>query len=243
MERAWALFRRAPRTGAATLLVASLEHEFDLLAVANLGDCGAVVVRDQAAPAAAAPAGRAGAAQAGQTLSALAAAPAPAAPATPSNYEVVFRSGQTMHGFNRPFSLGWTPVEADAARFDAPTAADVSRFPLRPGDVVVFASDGLFDNMEEEEVVGIVGAWAREGVAPARAAVAAASVAAGAAGASAAAAPFLRGLASRLALRAKELSQMRDRDSPFAKLAKDHDQPWKHGGRPDDVMVVAALVL
>lgn len=50
-------------------------------------------------------------------------------------------------------------------------------------------------------------------------------------------------LARALASAAAERSVQRDRDGPFARLAKDADVLWTKGGRPDDVCVVVALVL
>jgi protein phosphatase PTC7 len=48
-------------------------------------------------------------------------------------------------------------------------------------------------------------------------------------------------LARVLVDRARELSMDRDRDSPFALLAKDNGILWR-GGMPDDTTVVVARV-
>lgn len=52
-----------------------------------------------------------------------------------------------LRGFNRPFQLGWAPGDED--RFETPAQAEILRVPVELGDVVVCASDGLFDNLTE----------------------------------------------------------------------------------------------
>ncbi|KAK4188530.1 protein phosphatase 2C 7, mitochondrial [Podospora australis] len=79
------------------------------------------------------------------------------------------------HAFNTPFQLSVVPaiMLMRAAAFggaqlmDQPKDAEVTRHGLRHGDVVVFASDGLWDNLFEQDILRIVsrtmtkaGAWA-----------------------------------------------------------------------------------
>jgi hypothetical protein len=49
-------------------------------------------------------------------------------------------------------------------------------------------------------------------------------------------------LALRLVTRARQQSLDSARDGPFARAAKDNDICWKHGGRPDDVTVLVAVL-
>jgi protein phosphatase PTC7 len=48
-------------------------------------------------------------------------------------------------------------------------------------------------------------------------------------------------LAKRIVMKARELSLDKNRDSPFAVLAKENDIMWG-GGMPDDTTVVVARV-
>ena len=110
--------------------------------------------------------------------------------------------------------------------------ASLVRVPVRPGDILVLATDGLFDNMTEEQVVQVVQDDADSDLSSLGADKSAADAAAGRLGA----------LARRLAHRARELSLDTDVDSPFAVLAKDNDICWG-GGRPDDTTVIVARVV
>ena len=90
------------------------------------------------------------------------------------------------------------------------------RVPVKSGDVVVLATDGLFDNMPEQQVLDVL-----------------AECGPGAA---------VEELARRLAHRAQELSLDNETDSPFAVLAKDNDICWG-GGRPDDITVIVSRII
>jgi protein phosphatase PTC7 len=68
------------------------------------------------------------------------------------------------HAFNTPYQLSIVPekVLAQAAAFggeqlrDFPKDANVSQHELRHGDVLVFASDGVWDNLSSQEILKIV---------------------------------------------------------------------------------------
>ena len=69
-----------------------------------------------------------------------------------STYHVAFRSPQQLRAFNAPFQLGRAPdMEAGEpdGRFETPHDAALVRVPIKGGDLVVLATDGLFDNMPE----------------------------------------------------------------------------------------------
>lgn len=82
---------------------------------------------------------------------------------------------------------------------------------------MILATDGLFDNMDLDEIVAEVATWERSGSAPVGA------------------------LAEQLVQKARLLSLDKNRDSPFALLAKENDIMWG-GGMPDDTTVVVARV-
>ena len=87
--------------------------------------------------------------------------------------------------------------------------------PLLAGDVVVLATDGLFDNVTGDEVLRVaVDALAETNS---------------------------TSIAQRILERAHAHSLDRERDSPFALLAKENMILWRYGGRPDDITVLGAL--
>jgi protein phosphatase PTC7 len=64
--------------------------------------------------------------------------------------QIRYRSPQQEHSFGHPYQLG----HHDAA--DEPEDAMLTTMPVYPGDVIVVGSDGLFDNLHDEEIVEIV---------------------------------------------------------------------------------------
>ncbi|ORZ17918.1 phosphatase 2C-like domain-containing protein [Absidia repens] len=79
----------------------------DELRVANLGDCGISVIRQ-------------------------------------NNY--IFRSEEQQHSFNFPYQLG-------TASFDSPMDAQQFTIKVEEGDIMILASDGLFDNLYDDEIM------------------------------------------------------------------------------------------
>ena len=86
----------------------------------------------------------------------------PGAASSSHHHFVAFRSPQQLRAFNAPFQLGrYVDEEGGAApelddRFETPSDAALVRVPIRPGDVIVLATDGLFDNMPEPDVLSIL---------------------------------------------------------------------------------------
>ncbi|KAJ8609296.1 hypothetical protein MRB53_039171 [Persea americana] len=74
-----------------------------------------------------------------------------------------YSTAQT-HAFNTPFQLSKTPHEIlmQAAMFggmplnDSPDRADISDHQLQHGDIVVFATDGVWDNLSSQDILAIV---------------------------------------------------------------------------------------
>lgn len=87
-----------------------------------------------------------------------------------------------------------------------------------PGDVIIMATDGLFDNMDLDEIVKEVHLWEQGDTVS-----------------------DVGALAQQLVEKARLLSLDKSRDSPFALLAKENDIMWG-GGMPDDTSVVVARV-
>eukprot|EP00434_Breviolum_minutum_P036634 symbB.v1.2.032466.t1/scaffold3902.1/size48539/2 len=132
---------------------------------------------------------------------------------------VVFRSCDQTHYFNCPYQLGSgnAPVEAP----------DFIRVRVRTGDLVVAATDGVFDNLFDHQVQAIVAqqlgkAWSK----------------------GAPVAPHLNGLATSIAKQAQRIGQQEDHKdiiTPFALAAHSEGLSFR-GGKLDDTTVVVGLV-
>jgi hypothetical protein len=103
----------------------------------------------------------------------------------------------------------------------------LASIPLHANDIVLFASDGLFDNMDLDDIVEMVTEWELEFYGPDAVPVA---------NANGKNPPQV--LAERLTHKARVLSMDTTRDSPFSLLAKDNDIMWNLGGKPDDTVVI-----
>lgn len=62
--------------------------------------------------------------------------------------KVVHRSHEQQHYFNAPFQLS-LPLNDESSRFlsDSPDTAETTSFEVQEGDLIIVATDGLFDNM------------------------------------------------------------------------------------------------
>uniref|UniRef100_A0A7S1FV43 Protein phosphatase n=1 Tax=Corethron hystrix TaxID=216773 RepID=A0A7S1FV43_9STRA len=169
-------------------------------------------------------------------------------PLRQSDLRVTFVSAQQLRSFNHPFQLGWTGREVawsedDETSFRRASESCCSSVQVRRGDVVLLATDGLFDNVEIDDIVDIVLEWeerhgfVEDGNATGRTD------------------RWLRGnskraeslravpeLAQQLCQRARENSLDGAKDSPFAILAKENDIMWS-GGMPDDCTVIAMHIV
>lgn len=68
--------------------------------------------------------------------------------------EVVARSRPQQHYFDCPLQLGCHPTYVDAT--DTARDADVTEVALQDGDIIVCATDGVWDNCFESDVVQLV---------------------------------------------------------------------------------------
>ncbi|RYO91329.1 hypothetical protein DL766_002000 [Monosporascus sp. MC13-8B] len=161
------------------------------------------------------------------------------------------------HAFNTPYQLSIVPASmlARAAAFggaqlcDYPKDADLTRHNLKHGDILIFASDGVWDNLFNQDILRISsrlmigsGAWRTsdgggirvvDNLAPYTQAEESAQR------------PMT--LQSALALEitgaAKAASTNRRVDGPFAKeVQKYYPQENWHGGKIDDICVVVVVV-
>jgi len=163
------------------------------------------------------------------------------------------------HAFNTPFQLSVVPPSmllraaafGGAQLMDQPRDAEVTRHRLRHGDVLVFASDGLWDNLFNQDVLRIVsktmaraGAWASTERGVQVAPDLRPYTTLGETETPASTHPTLQSmLATEIVRAAKSASVNRKLDGPFAKEVKKYypHEVWR-GGKEDDICTVVVLV-
>ncbi|MQL82763.1 hypothetical protein Taro_015244, partial [Colocasia esculenta] len=122
----------------------------------------------------------------------------------------VFQSPSQQHSFNLPFQL-------ESGNFsDLPSAGEVFTLSVAPGDVIVAGTDGLFDNLYNDEVTTVVADAIRDGLGP-------------------------QVTAQRIAALARQRAQDRKRQTPFSTAAQDAGY-WYNGGKLDDITVVVSYI-
>ncbi len=149
-----------------------------------------------------------------------------------SDLRVAFVSQQQLKSFNHPFQLGWTGEEVvgEDSSFKTADECCTSSIHIRRGDIIILATDGLFDNVELEDITKIALEWEQKN-------------------------EFIHGgdiasrekrwkegssmtlesaktigvLAKTLVEKARENSLNNSIDSPFAILAKENDIMWSGG--------------
>mmetsp|Transcript_11765 Transcript_11765/g.20698 ORF Transcript_11765/g.20698 Transcript_11765/m.20698 type:complete len:647 (+) Transcript_11765:165-2105(+) len=162
-----------------------------------------------------------------------------------SDLRIAFVSQQQLKSFNHPYQMGWTGEEIVENNSSFKQASDscTSSVHILRGDMIIMATDGLFDNVDIEDIASIALQWEQEsgffdggGIATrnkrwasgdSRTDISAQSI---------------PKLADILCQKARENSLDNTIDSPFAMLAKENDIMWS-GGMPDDCTVVAMHVV
>ncbi|CAM9704782.1 unnamed protein product, partial [Phaeothamnion confervicola] len=213
LSAAWEMTVGEKVIGSSTACVATLDYELDQLTFSNIGDNGVVVLRHIDSDVA-------GYMREKQTPRHL----------RRSDLRLAFISQQQLRSFNLPYQFGYTNVPADQGNFETPRDAVNTSVPVAPGDIIVIATDGLYDNMELDELCSLALDWEYKWFGGPMRGLEEHNNAA------------VTDLAEILAKRARELSLDSTRDSPFALLAKENDIMWG-GGMPDDVTVVCLRVI
>jgi len=169
-----------------------------------------------------------------------------------------FTQPQT-HAFNTPYQLSKTPQRmlvqmavfgGPSALSDLPKESSVTHHKARHGDVLVFATDGVWDNLSPQDALGIVsrhmvdlGAWVeKDGTLEVGHDLA--KLVQADATRKADKSSLQAKVAFAIAKEAKETGLNTRRDGPFAKEVQKYypGENW-HGGKPDDIAVVIAVVL
>ncbi|CAG9102395.1 hypothetical protein JYU34_022802 [Plutella xylostella] len=133
---------------------------------------------------------------------------------------VLRRSREQQHYFNTPYQLSLPPPGHDRnVLSDSPESAERSEFPVESGDVILVATDGVFDNVPEGVLAGELRRAAELADQPAR----------------------LQAVANSIAWMARNLSFDGCYMSPFAKSARQNGID-AIGGKPDDITVLLAIV-
>lgn len=133
---------------------------------------------------------------------------------------IVCRSMEQQHQFNTPYQLAVPPPgHALNVLTDGPECAALLQFDVECGDIVLLATDGVYDNVPDEMLLHMLSPAC--GIAdPVK----------------------LQMYANSVALMARSLSFSPTYDSPFSQHAKRHniDAP---GGKPDDITIILASVI
>lgn len=133
---------------------------------------------------------------------------------------VLHRSSEQQHYFNTPYQLSLPPPGHDHnVLSDRPESADTFEFPVEAGDVILVATDGVFDNVPEPVLLSEL--TRAQGLGPDSEA--------------------LQAVANSIAWMARNLSFDGYYMSPFARSARQNGID-AIGGKPDDITVLLATV-
>lgn len=118
-------------TGSSTACLASIDPISKVCSILNLGDSGAMILRP--------------------TWS--------TSDGTKPFFtlEIVFQTEPQCHSFNYPFQLGHYALgKSKEYQFDSPDVGKLSHIPIREDDILLLGTDGLFDNLHEEEMISCI---------------------------------------------------------------------------------------
>lgn len=178
--------------------------------------------------------------------------------------KVAHRSSIQTHAFNTPYQLSKVPprMQAQHAIFggsthfsETPKQADVEKHQLKHGDIVLFATDGVWDNLSAQDTLAIVtkvmeenGFWFRShNFAGAETMLNETMVRSlpKALGQKQDQEGYLPALLATAVMReAKAAGLDQRRNGPFAKeVIKHYPQEGWEGGKPDDIAVVVCVAV
>ncbi|KAI4330343.1 hypothetical protein MLD38_028641 [Melastoma candidum] len=122
----------------------------------------------------------------------------------------IFRSPVQQHGFNFTYQL------ESGSSGDLPSSGEVFTIPVSAGDVIVAGTDGLFDNLYNNEIAAVIVDAMRSGLEP-------------------------QATAQKIAALARHRAVDRSRQTPFATAAQEAGFRY-YGGKLDDITVVVSFV-
>jgi len=133
--------------------------------------------------------------------------------------KIVHRSEEQQHYFNTPFQLSLTPnAESGGFLSDSPESAQTTSIHVQEGDLILVATDGLFDNMPLELIEKELAQLRQYDQ------------------------DSIQRVCNSIALAASRLAFDRNHMSPFAEKAKSALGVDARGGKPDDITVIIAAV-
>ena len=221
MDQAYKRTREANVIGSSTVCVALFDSVRHQLHFSNIGDSGIIVLRHIDSDVAST-------LQRGST-----------------DLSVAFVSQQQLKSFNHPYQIGWTGEEIVEKNSSFRLASDActSSVHILRGDLIIMATDGLFDNVDVDDITKIAQQWEYEsgffdggGIGSRNKRWSSGN------SLTDLSARSVSKLAERLCQKARENSLDNTTDSPFALLAKENDIMWS-GGMPDDCTVMAMHVV
>ncbi|XP_073223867.1 probable protein phosphatase 2C 55 isoform X1 [Cicer arietinum] len=122
----------------------------------------------------------------------------------------IFRSPVQQHDFNFTYQLEC------GRNGDLPSSGQVFTVAVAPGDVIVAGTDGLFDNLYNNEITAVVVHGVRAGLSP-------------------------QVTAQKIAALARQRALDKDRQTPFSTAAQDAGFRY-YGGKLDDTTVVVSYI-
>ncbi|XP_057973263.1 probable protein phosphatase 2C 55 isoform X3 [Malania oleifera] len=122
----------------------------------------------------------------------------------------IFRSPVQQHNFNFTYQL------ESGNTGDLPSSGQVFIIPVAPGDVMIAGTDGLFDNLYNNEVTAVVVHATRAGLGP-------------------------QVTAQKIAALARQRAQDKNRQTPFSTAAQDAGFRY-YGGKLDDITVIVSYI-
>eukprot|EP00340_Litonotus_pictus_P003678 CAMPEP_0170516210 /NCGR_PEP_ID=MMETSP0209-20121228/2493_1 /TAXON_ID=665100 ORGANISM="Litonotus pictus, Strain P1" /NCGR_SAMPLE_ID=MMETSP0209 /ASSEMBLY_ACC=CAM_ASM_000301 /LENGTH=297 /DNA_ID=CAMNT_0010801013 /DNA_START=146 /DNA_END=1039 /DNA_ORIENTATION=- len=129
-----------------------------------------------------------------------------------SKFEVVHKSNEQQHRFNQPFQVG--------TNGDNPSLAVMESHDVQDKDLVITASDGLWDNLFDEMILELVNTQTLKEEKKIK---------------------DCNELAGRLAVEAEKYSLDVNYESPFAKRARAKGIEY-YGGKEDDITVIVTQI-
>lgn len=124
--------------------------------------------------------------------------------------EIVYRTKEQQHSFNFPYQIG-------TGSADKPQHSQRITVEVQPGDLIIVGTDGLWDNLFDEDILEVV-ANAGSNNDPAT-------------------------IAQHIARQAHIVANDKDILSPFSKSARSNGYPLATGGKLDDITVLVSRVV
>jgi protein phosphatase PTC7 len=130
--------------------------------------------------------------------------------------KILHKSQEQTHYFNAPFQLTILPDSCENEGFitDGPESSDMQKVELESGDVVLLATDGLWDNVPEKVIVDVLKHVDSTNI---------------------------QQICNTVALIARRLSHDDQHKSPFALKAGEYGIATS-GGKPDDITLVLLYI-